>query len=116
MTLQARPVFSGTATLVGHRGLGRGVVHGQVENTLGSFLGAAEVGLDWVEVDVRRTIDDRLFVAHDAFTGSGNLAQTPAGEASRGGGLRLEELMEALPSRARRVCRPEPAPRCGPWA
>lgn len=90
-------MFSRPATLVGHRGLGKGVVQGHVENTLGSFLGAVEAGIDWVEVDVRRTVDDRLFVAHDAFAGQGFLARTPAGEASRAGGLRLEELLEALP-------------------
>ncbi len=97
MTTATRHVFSQPATLVGHRGLGRGVVEGQVENTLGSFLGAVEAGIDWVEVDVRRTMDDRLFVAHDAFAGSNFLTRMTAGEATRAGGLRLDELLEALP-------------------
>jgi len=90
-------VFSQPATLVGHRGLGKGVVEGQLENSLGSFLGAVDAGLDWVEVDVRRTMDDRLFVAHDAFAGSGFLTRMTEGEAKSAGGLRLEDLLEALP-------------------
>lgn len=92
-----RPVFSEPATLIGHRGLGKGVVAGRVENTLDSFLGAVAAGVDWVEVDVRRTLDDQLYVAHDAFSGSTFLAQMTATEANRAGGLRIEELLEALP-------------------
>ncbi len=93
-------VFSEPATLVGHRGLGKGVVDGHLENTLNSFLGALEAGVDWVEVDVRRTLDDQLFVAHDAFWGSAFLSRMTATEASQAGGLRIEELLEALPASA----------------
>ena len=94
------PVFSQSATLVGHRGLGKGTVDGHVENTLGSFLAALDSGVDWIEVDVRRTLDDQLFVAHDAFFGSTFLTQLSAAEASRAGGLRVQELLEALPPSA----------------
>jgi glycerophosphoryl diester phosphodiesterase len=51
--------------LIGHRGCGQGVVDGYAENTLDSFLAAIECGVDWLEVDVRRTRDDTLLVAHD---------------------------------------------------
>ncbi|WP_344221718.1 glycerophosphodiester phosphodiesterase [Kribbella sancticallisti] len=94
-------VFTEPPAIVGHRGLGAGVVLGQVENTLGSFLAAVEAGLQWVEVDVRRTLDDQLFVAHDAAFGNGAfLAEMTAAEASGQGALRIEELLEALPSEA----------------
>jgi glycerophosphoryl diester phosphodiesterase len=94
------PVFLEPTTLVGHRGLGRGIVNGHVENTRGSFLAALEAGVDWVEVDVRRTLDDQLFVAHDAFTGSKFMTQMSAAEVSAGGGLRVEDLLDALPESA----------------
>jgi len=93
-------VFSRPATVIGHRGLGKGIVEGHVENTLGSFLAALDAGADWVEVDVRRTLDDRLFVAHDASYGSTLLTRLTAEEASRAGRLRIEELLEALPPQA----------------
>jgi glycerophosphoryl diester phosphodiesterase len=94
------PVFVEPTILIGHRGLGKGTVNGQVENTRGSFLAALEAGVDWVEVDVRRTLDDQLFVAHDAFTGSRFMTQMSAREVSAGGGLRIEELLDALPGSA----------------
>ncbi len=94
------PVFTEPATLVGHRGLGAGTVAGQVENTCGSFLAALEAGVGWVEVDVRRSHDDKLFVAHNAFNGSGFITQMSARQVSAAGGLRIEELLEALPESA----------------
>ncbi|NIK62031.1 glycerophosphodiester phosphodiesterase [Kribbella shirazensis] len=97
--MTAEPVFRRRATLIGHRGLGKGTVLGQAENTLGSFLAAVEQGLDWVEVDVRRTADDELFVAHDAALPDGTfLADLTAAQVSRLGGLRVRELLDALPS------------------
>ncbi|GAB2656479.1 glycerophosphodiester phosphodiesterase [Kribbella swartbergensis] len=91
-------VFSRTATLIGHRGLGMGTVLGRAENTLASFLTAVEQGIDWIEVDVRRTADDELFVAHDAALPSGDiLAQISGARASRQGVLRVQELLDALP-------------------
>lgn len=88
----------GTGTLVGHRGLGQGMVDGQRGNTLGSFLAAIEAGADWVEVDVRRSVDDALFVVHDeAFDDGAFLATLPAHEAARRGALPLRQLLERLP-------------------
>lgn len=94
-------VFSRPATLIGHRGLGEGVVHSRAENTLGSFLGALGSGIDWVEADVRRSCDDELFVTHDAAFPDGSfLAEITGAQASRHGALRISELLEALPAHA----------------
>jgi glycerophosphoryl diester phosphodiesterase len=42
------------------------------ENTLDAFRLAVQMGADAVELDVRRTSDDRLVVHHDAFLASGH--------------------------------------------
>jgi len=91
-------IFSHSATLIGHRGLGKGLVAGRLENTLPSFLAALDAGIDWVEVDVRRTADDQLFVAHDAALADGHfLSEITGVQASRYGVPRVQELLEALP-------------------
>ena len=91
-------VFPRTGTLVGHRGLGKGIVAGHAGNSLGSFLAAVEAGVDWVEVDVRRSQDDGLFVVHDeAFDDGAFLAKVPADVAARRGALPLARLLEELP-------------------
>lgn len=91
-------VFDDPATLVGHRGSGMGMVGGHRGNTLGSFLAAVEAGVEWVEVDVRRSADDALFVLHDeAFEDGAYLASTSAEEATRRGALPLTHLLEQLP-------------------
>jgi glycerophosphoryl diester phosphodiesterase len=90
-------VFNQRATLVGHRGMGAGTLHGYRENTLASFLAAVRSGIEWLEVDVRRTRDDQLFIWHDATVPDGRyLADIPAEAASRMGVLRVEELLNAL--------------------
>jgi glycerophosphoryl diester phosphodiesterase len=95
------PVFTERPTLVGHRGMGAGVVDGYRENTVESFLAALASGTDWVEVDVRRTRDDDLFVAHDAALPDGVfLADMSSAQARRLGIVRLEDLLEALPGSA----------------
>lgn len=43
------------------------------ENTLAAFRGAADLGADGVELDVRRTSDGRLAVHHDAHLADGRL-------------------------------------------
>lgn len=48
--------------VVAHRGASRRFP----ENTVAAFRGAAALGADWVELDVRRTADRRLVVHHDA--------------------------------------------------
>lgn len=78
--------------------MGRGTVDGQRENTLESFLAAAAAGIDWVEVDVRRTSDDRLVVAHNPANADGVFyADITGSEATDHGALDLAELLEALP-------------------
>jgi glycerophosphoryl diester phosphodiesterase len=92
-------VFPSTGTLVGHRGLGKGLVDGHRGNSLGSFFAAVDAGVDWVEVDVRRSADDGLFVVHDeAFDDGVFLATVPSYEAARRGALPLGLLLEALPA------------------
>src|SRR5690606_3517686 len=49
----------------------RGASHRHPENTLAAFRGAAELGSDGVELDVRRTADGRGVVHHDAELGDG---------------------------------------------
>ncbi|WP_447978590.1 glycerophosphodiester phosphodiesterase [Candidatus Nitrospira bockiana] len=62
---------------VGHRGAAGHVL----ENTLGSIEKAIELGVDYVEVDIRRTRDGALVVMHDptldrTTTGRGAVAAT----------------------------------------
>ncbi|HYH32285.1 MAG TPA: glycerophosphodiester phosphodiesterase [Pseudonocardia sp.] len=92
-------VFASPPAVLGHRGCGRGSVGGHPENTLGSFLAAVELGVDWVEVDVRRTRDDQLIVVHDPAGTDGVFYTDVTGdEAAARGALRVEELLEALPA------------------
>jgi glycerophosphoryl diester phosphodiesterase len=92
-------LFGPGPVLLGHRGLGRGTVDGIRENTLESFLAAAALGIDWVEVDVRRTSDDRLVVAHNPANADGVFyADITGSEATDDGALDLHELLAALPS------------------
>ena len=47
--------------IIGHRG----AAGYEPENTLRSFRKAIEIGVDWIELDVRRTADGHLVVIHD---------------------------------------------------
>lgn len=100
-TVSPRPtdrVFGAGPAVIGHRGLGCGVVRGHRENTLGSFTAAAALGTTWVEADVRRTADDVLVVGHDeVYPGGTRVADVTAAEADRRGTLRLHTLLEQLP-------------------
>lgn len=92
-------LFGPGPVLLGHRGLGRGTVDGIAENTLESFLAAAALSIDWVEVDVRRTSDDRLVVAHNPANADGVFyADITGTEATGDGALDLAELLAALPA------------------
>ncbi len=94
----ANGVFGPSTALLGHRGCGRGVVEGFGENTLESFLAAVSFGIDWVEVDVRRTRDDVLVVAHNPARQDGTFwADLSGAEATASGVLTLDALLEALP-------------------
>jgi glycerophosphoryl diester phosphodiesterase len=58
-----------------------------------------DLGIDWVEVDVRRTADDHLVVAHNPADEEGVFYADISGtEAADRGALRIQALLEALPS------------------
>lgn len=91
-------IFEDHPTLIGHRGMGKGVVAGHQENTVESFHAAAEAGLDWVELDVQRTVDDDLVVNHDPVLPDGrHIAEMTGGQAARQGLVRLDDLLKELP-------------------
>lgn len=91
-------VFGSRTAVLGHRGCGKGMVGGHEENTLGSFLAAVELGVDWVEVDVRRTSDDELIVAHHPTAHDGPFwADLTGAQARARGALALTDLLDAVP-------------------
>ncbi|MFT7473843.1 MAG: glycerophosphoryl diester phosphodiesterase [Verrucomicrobiales bacterium] len=55
--------------VIAHRGASKAFT----ENTIDAFRGAAEMGADWVELDVRRTACGAIVVHHDATTADGRL-------------------------------------------
>lgn len=63
--------------IIAHRGASRA----EQENTVAAFRRAGEMGADGVELDVRRTADDRLVVHHDASLADGrSIRSMTAGE------------------------------------
>jgi glycerophosphoryl diester phosphodiesterase len=91
-------VFEDVPVLCGHRGLGRGVVDGQRENTLGSFRAAVAAGVNWVEVDVRATLDGVLVASHNPTTEDGRaISGLRAVETDDRGLLRIADLLDDLP-------------------
>ncbi|HYF47239.1 MAG TPA: glycerophosphodiester phosphodiesterase [Acidimicrobiales bacterium] len=84
------PAAFGEATepvVVGHRGAAGHFP----DNTLEAFAGAAELGADWVELDVRLSSDGQAVLSHDPETEDGTVvATTTAAE------LGLPTLLEAL--------------------
>jgi glycerophosphoryl diester phosphodiesterase len=91
-------VFGDGPAVIGHRGMGRGVVSGHRENTLDSFTTAVALGMRWIEADARRTGDGTLVVAHDAALDDGTSVPALTGEdVDRCGVLRLRALFDALP-------------------
>ena len=56
----------------------RGASTDFAENTLDAFFGAVDQGADGVELDVRRTADDRLAIHHDDTLADGRvIVETP---------------------------------------
>ncbi len=91
-------MFGEGPAVIGHRGLGCGVVAGHQQNSLSSFSAAVQSGARWVEADVRRLADDVLVVAHDAAYPDGTrLEDVTQAQADRRGTLRLSTLLESLP-------------------
>jgi glycerophosphoryl diester phosphodiesterase len=69
--------MEGQMLVIGHRGASRA----HPENTLAAFAGAAELGADWVEFDVRTTLDQTLVIHHDPHLPDGRaLIATRAAE------------------------------------
>lgn len=66
----------------------RGASAAEPENTLPAFRRAAAMGADGVELDVRRTADDRLVVHHDPTLADGRIIA----------GTRAADLPDAVPS------------------
>ncbi len=73
----------------------RGAHSNERENTLGAFRAALEMGVDGVELDVRRTIDGALVVHHDPEINGSPIAATLAAELPAYVPL-LEDALDAL--------------------
>jgi glycerophosphoryl diester phosphodiesterase len=91
-------IFEQPPVLCGHRGSGKGIVGGNLENTLASHRAAVAAGVGWVEVDARITADDVLVARHDPVTADGRtVAAMSTAETDAAGLMRVEELFEDLP-------------------
>ncbi len=85
--------------VVGHRGAGKGVGSGGfVENTVGSFRHAVELGASWVELDVRVNATGTLVVSHDAFVQGRPLVELDDPASVRLGLATFAEVDAALPA------------------
>jgi glycerophosphoryl diester phosphodiesterase len=90
--------FTTVPTIISHRGFGKGVVQGLQENTLPAFLEALRCGVSWIEVDVRRSADDQLFVLHHPSIEDGSfVADLPAAKLRSLGVLALDDLLVEVP-------------------
>lgn len=99
MSAPDRTVFSSRPDVLGHRGLGKGVVDGHVENTIASLEAAIAAGVDWVELDVSRSSDSVLVVHHNPATADGRfLVDRTAAELAGVGIATLDEVLDALPA------------------
>ncbi len=99
MSTADRAVFTTRPTVIGHRGLGKGLVGGHQENSLGSLEAAVTAGVDWVELDVSRSSDDVLVVHHNpALTDGGFLVERSVADLVRGGVATLADVLDALPT------------------
>ena len=95
--------------VLGHRGAS----HARPENTLAAFAKAREFGADGVELDVRRTADERLVVHHDPHVdGFGLIVEHPFAEL-RAAHPEIPTLAEALDACAGMIVNVEI--KCLPW-
>jgi glycerophosphoryl diester phosphodiesterase len=89
------PIFVPMPVVVGHRGAPRRAA----ENSAASFRAAAAEGAAWVELDARRTADDRLAVIHDPVDPHGrSVVEQTADELAAQGIAMLDELLPLLPA------------------
>jgi glycerophosphoryl diester phosphodiesterase len=93
-------IFERKPSIVGHRGFGAGEPGGYRENSVASFLAAAQHGLSWVELDVRRSRDGELVLWHDPVGPDGSdIATSTANTLAAAAGIaRLDEVLAALPA------------------
>ncbi|MFI6518992.1 glycerophosphodiester phosphodiesterase [Spirillospora sp. NPDC050679] len=97
-TSPRQPVFTSPPVVIGHRGLGEAAVAGQPENCVASVLSAVRAGLGWVELDVRRTADDRLVVLHHPTSDDGQwLSEMTGDQVAALGVPSLDEVLAAVP-------------------
>lgn len=98
MSTADQPVFAAPPEVIGHRGLGKGVVDGLAENTIASINAAVAAGVDWVEIDATRTSDDQLVVHHNPATDAGAfLVEQLAGDLGTGDVPLLADALDAVP-------------------
>jgi glycerophosphoryl diester phosphodiesterase len=91
--------FRTVPTIISHRGFGRGTVGEFPENTLPAFQEALRVGVGWLEVDVRRTSDNGLFVLHHPSLEDGTfLVDLTSAQVRARGVLALDDLLAAVPA------------------
>lgn len=95
-------VFAPKPAVIGHRGSGGTSAersHEHHENSIASCLAAVEDGASWIEVDVRRSADDRLVVHHNPTTADGAFVvdQTAAEVEAKGVAL-FADVLAALPA------------------
>ncbi|MBO0768568.1 MAG: glycerophosphodiester phosphodiesterase [Solirubrobacterales bacterium] len=74
----------------------RGTHDPERENTLAAFQAAVEAGADYVEMDVRRTKDDRLVVFHDAEVAKTPISKLTHAELIEASKTQVPELEEVL--------------------
>jgi glycerophosphoryl diester phosphodiesterase len=92
-------IFDGKPAVVGHRGFGAGQSGGPHENTMPAYRAAAAHGLPWIELDVQRSQDGQLVIAHDPVTADGAFLVTrTADELAAAGILRFEDVLAELPA------------------
>lgn len=91
-------IFEARPSVVGHRGFGAGTAGGYRENSVESFLAAADAGAPWVELDVRRSRDGKLVLWHDPATPAGHrIVERTAAELAAEGIVPLDDALAALP-------------------
>jgi glycerophosphoryl diester phosphodiesterase len=96
---RTRGPFTAVPAIIAHRGFGRGTVDGFRENTLPAFRAALRQGVQWIEVDVRRSADDVLFVLHHPTLEDGSfVVELKAAEVRAAGVLALEDLLAETPA------------------
>jgi glycerophosphoryl diester phosphodiesterase len=95
--------------VLGHRGASQA----RAENTLAAFAKAREFGADGVELDVRRSADDRLVVHHDAHVEGFGVIRESDFAALRAARPEIPTLDEALGACAGMIVNVEI--KCLPW-